>query len=120
MALPLLPFWTRTAVRPTVTPGDHKRLAFVLQERPSAAKVVSEPLCSRQRQSAAQDTDKENLPGHRPQIKQITSQQSDERMLGKLPDCSFYLINLFPESQIPSHTFFPLNSRPLTCTFFSL
>ena len=25
----------------------------------------------------------------------------DERMLGKLPACSFYLINLFPEFQIP-------------------
>ena len=36
-----------------------------------------------------QDTDKEN---HWPE---------GERMLGKLPDCSFYLINLFPEFQTP-------------------
>ena len=52
-------------------------------------KVVSEPLCSRERQSATQDTDKEN------------DWAVDERMLGKLPDCSSYLSNMFPEFQPP-------------------
>ena len=41
-------------------------------------------------------------------------------MLGKLPDCRFYLINLFPEFQIPYVHFFPLNSKLLTCTFLLL
>ena len=54
-------------------------------------------LSSGETQSAAQDTDKEN------------DQSADERMLGKLLDCSFYLINLFP-----------LNSKSLTYTFASL
>ena len=43
------------------------------------------------------------LPGHRTQIKNHRSTQ--ERMLGKSPD--FYLINLFPEFQIPSLHLFP-------------
>ena len=45
---------------------------------------------------------------------------ADERMLGKLSDCSFYLVNLFPEFQIPYLHFFPWNSRPLTYTFAPL
>ena len=71
-----------------------------LQETPYAMKVASKPLCSRERQPTAQDTDKEN---HR---------SADERMLGKLPgklpDSSFYLINVFPEFQIPYLHFAPL------------
>ena len=47
------------------------------------------------------DTDKEN------------DQSVDERMLGKLLDCSFYLINLFPEFQIPYLHFFTYTFAPL-------
>ena len=36
-----------------------------------------------------QDTDKEK------------NQSADARTLGKLQDCRFYLVNLFPESQTP-------------------
>ena len=67
-------------------------MTFVLQKKPQTIKVLSEG-----ETVAAQDTDKEN------------DQSADERMLGKLLDCSFYLINLFP-----------LNSKSLTYTFASL
>ena len=68
-----------------------------------------------------QDTDKENPPEHRTQDTDKENHQSvDERMLGKLLDCSFYLVNLFPEFQIPYLHFFPLNCRHLTYTFAPL
>ena len=62
---------------------------------------------------ATQDTDKENRPGHRTQDTYKENHWSaDERMLGKLPDCRFYLISLFSEFQIPClHIFFPLVKR---------
>lgn len=48
-----------------------------------AIKMVSDPLCSKERTSAAQD------------IKNYGS--TDEGMLGTSPDCNFYLIYLFPQ-----------------------
>ena len=93
---------------PAPTPGDHKWLTFVLQERPEAIVVISMPLCSRERQSSAQDTDLKNHPEHRTQNMDKDNHWSvDERMLGKLPNCSFYLINLFPEFQISYLHFCP-------------
>ena len=43
-----------------------------------------------------------HCPGHRTQDTDEENHRSaDERMVGKLRDCSFYLINLFPQFQIP-------------------
>ena len=50
--------------------------------------MVPEPLCSRER----------CLQG-RTKVKNY--QSTGERILGKLQDCNFYLINLFPEFQTP-------------------
>ena len=99
-------------VFPTLNAGDHKRLTSVLQKRRYAIKVVSKPLCSGERQSTAQDTDKDNHPGNRTQGTDKENDWSvDERMLGKLPDCSLYLINLFPEFQTPYLPVCPLIKR---------
>ena len=60
-----------------------------------------------------------DIPLPRTQIKKITQntghgtqienhQSVDERVLGKLPDCSSYLSNIFPEFQIPYLHFFLL------------
>ena len=48
-----------------LTPGDHKQVNFCAPEETISIKMVSEPLCSRERWSTTQDTDKENHPGHR-------------------------------------------------------
>ena len=68
-----------------------------------------------------QDTDKENPPEHRTQdTDKENHQSSDERMLRKLLDYSFYVINLFPKFQIPYLHFFPFNSKSFPYTFSSL
>ena len=55
--------------------------------------------------TTTQDTDTKNHPEHMTQIKNHWS--AADRMLGKLPECSFHLINIFPEFQIPYLHFFP-------------
>ena len=80
-------------VGPTLTPGDYKQFDLCVPRGLQAVKMVSDPLCSRERLL---------LP--RTQIK--NHQSIDGRMLGKLPYCSFYLINIFPEFQTP-YLFFP-------------
>ena len=65
--------------------------------------MVYEPLRCKGRQSAAQDT------GQRAQIENHWS--VDERMFGEMLDCSLYLINLFPEFQIPYLHFFLLTEK---------
>ena len=82
---------------------------------------ASQPLCSRRDHKPSRwylshcvpgtdilllNTDKESHPGHRTQIE--NHQSVHERMLGKLQDRSFYLINLFSEFQIPYLYFFLL------------
>ena len=58
-------------------------------------------------------------PGHRTEAKNfpVVSQQ-DERMLGNLLDCSFNLINFFPEFQILYLHFLPQFQTPYLPFFF--
>ena len=95
-------------VRPTGTPGDHSDW----------------PLCSRRDHQQSRWYLSHCVPGRdiplpRTQIKKITQntghgtqienhQSVDEWVLGKLPDCSSYLSNIFPEFQIPYLHFFLL------------
>lgn len=59
-------------------------------------------------------------PGHRTQTKNFSViGQYDERMVGNLLDCNFYLVNLFPEFQIPYLHFLP-EFQSLYLPFFSL
>ena len=81
------------------------------------------PLCSRRDHKQPRWYPSHCVPGRdslqpRTQIKKIaqdTDTENDgsagERMFGKLPDCSFYLINFFPESPIPYLHFFPLRKK---------
>ena len=70
-------------------------------------KVVSEPLCSRERQSTTQDTDRENCPGHRTQIKKIAGQWI-KGCQGNCWTAAFIWLKSF------------LNSKPLTYNFILL
>ena len=75
-------------VQPTLTAGDHKQLDFLLQKRPEAIKMASEPLSSRERHPLPRTQMKKITqdPGHRIQIEKHWS--ADERLLGELLDCS--------------------------------
>ena len=81
---------------------------FVPQEdcKQFKSHLVSEPLCSRERCPAAQDTDEENHPGtgHRTQIENHWSM--DERILGNCQTAAFTWLTSFLNSK-PLPTLFP-------------
>ena len=76
-------------------------------EAPEAIKVVSKPLYSRGRQYATQDTDKENHPGHRTQLKEITGQWT-KGCEGYRWTAAFIWLTSFLNSKSLTYTFFPL------------
>ena len=86
---------------PLCSRRDHKQLRWY----PSHCVPGRDSLQPRtQIKKIAQDT------GHGTQIKKMMGQRM-KGCSGKLPDCSFYLINFFPESQIPYLHFFPLRKK---------
>ena len=93
-------------------------------KRPQA----SQPLCSRRDHKYLRHcVPGRDIPQPRTQIKILAQdagqrtqiQKSlDERMLEKLPECIFYLINLFPEFQIPHLLFLSLEFQIPYLHFF--
>ena len=78
----------------TLTPGGHKQFDL----------CAPRGNCKWSRWYPSHCVPGGDVPPPRTQIK--THRSADERMLGKLPDCSFYLINLFPEFHTPPPTLF--------------